>query len=177
MVAFSKKKNNEFGFVYLFEEPRCRASEENFLLGQVNKGELSMDEYYLAQHMAGVFGILSDLDIEPQVVFEQYMAREEILRTFDFMVHNLEADMEYLDCEEALEGYFVVAFLAMQLYFKILARLREQNLIGLMSVWEVLFTFSKVRLIVEESGRESLGAVSKKTEQILEIFSDLIKII
>jgi len=34
---------------------------------------------------------------------------------------------------------------------------------------------SKMRMIVEANGREYLCALSKKTEQILEVFSDLIK--
>jgi transposase len=176
MVAFCKRSKKPYGFLYLFEDPKLRGEEEEFLLGQVNKGELSMDNYRLERRMAGVFGILSDLDVEAHVVYEQYKAREEIEQAFDFMKNDLEADKTYLGRDDAVRGYFVVVFLAMRLYFKILRRLREHDLVGKVSVREVLFSLSKLRMIVERSGREYLGVIPKKTEQILEVFSDMIKV-
>lgn len=176
MIAFCKRSKKPYGFLYLFEDPKLRGEEEEFLLGQVNRGELSMDNYRLERRMAGVFGILSDLDVEAQVVYEQYKAREEIEQAFDFMKNDLEADKTYLSRDDAVRGYFVVVFLAMRLYFKILRRLREHDLVGKVSVREVLFSLSKMRMIVERSGREYLGVLPKKTEQILEVFSDMIKV-
>lgn len=174
MIAYCKKTKKPFGFLYLFEDSRLRELEEQFLLSKVTKGELSMDEFYCERWMAGVFGILSDLDVEPRVVFEQYKEREEIEQAFDFMKNDLEADKTYLGKDDTVRGYFVVVFLAMRLYFKILRRLRERGLVGTVSVREVLFALSKMRMIVETSGREYLCALPKKTEQILEVFSDLI---
>jgi transposase len=174
MIAFCKKSRRSFGFVYLFEDPVLRQAEEMFLLGQVGRGKLSMEEYGLERRMAGVFGIISDLDVEPKEVFVKYKEREEIEQAFDFMKNDLEADRTYLGRDEAVRGYFVVVFLAMRLYFKILRRLRERDLVGKVSVREVLYALSKMRMIVEASGREYLCVLPKKTEQILEVFSDLI---
>jgi transposase len=174
MIAFCKKRRRPFGFLYLFEDPVLRQVEEEFLLGQVGKGKLSMEEYGVERRMAGVFGIVSDLDVEPRVVYGQYKAREEIEQAFDFMKNDLEADRTYLGRDEAVRGYFVVVFLAMRLYFKILRRLREKDLVGKISVREVLYALSKMRMIVEASGREYLCALPKGTEQILEVFSDYV---
>jgi transposase len=174
MIAFCKKSKKPFGFLYLFEDPKLREAEEEFLLGQVNTGKLTMDEYRLERRMAGVFGIVSDLDVEPRVVYEQYKEREEIEQAFDFMKNDLEADKTYLGRDDAVRGYFVVVFLAMRLYFKILKRLQERDLVGKVSVREVLYALSKMRMIVEASGREYLCALPKRTEQILEVFSDYI---
>lgn len=172
MIAFCKKRRMPFGFMYLFEDTRLREAEEQFLLGKVNRGKLSMEEYRLRRRMAGVFGIVSDLDVEPRLVYMQYKQREEIEQAFDFMKNDLEADRSYLGRDEVVRGYFVVVFLAMRLYFKILRRLRERDLVGKVSVKEVLYTLSKMRMIVEASGREYLCALPKRTEQILEVFSD-----
>jgi len=122
----------------------------------------------------GVFGLLSDLDVAAVVVFEQYKAREEVEQVFDFMKDDLEADRTCLGCAEAVCGYFVVVFLALRLYFKILCRLRERGLVGVVSVGEVLLLLSRMRMIVEFGGREYLCALPKKAEQILEVFSDLV---
>jgi len=172
-VAFCKIKRRPYGFLYLFEDPELRGSEESFLLGKVSEGFNTMDDFRRERRLAGVVGILSDLDVEASVVYEQYKGREEVEQAFDFMKNDLEADKTYLGRDEAVRGYFVVVFLAMRLYFKILKRLRERDLVGKVSVREVLFELSKMRMIVEKGGREYLCALPKKTEQILEVFSDI----
>jgi transposase len=175
-VAFSKVVLGGYGFLYLFLDPKLRGVEEDFLLGRVAEGKLSMGEFESERVLAGVFGLVSDLDVEARVVYEQYKGREEIEQVFDFMKNDLDADRTYLGCDEAVRGYFVVVFLAMRLYFKILRRLGEHGLAGKVSVREVLFVLSKMRLVVEANGREYLCALPKKTEEILEVFSDLIQI-
>ncbi|MDR0372265.1 MAG: transposase [Nitrososphaerota archaeon] len=173
-VAFCKVKTLSYGFLYLFSDPELRAVAEDRFLGKVRLGVLSMGEFCERQRLMGVFGLLSDLDVEPGVVYEQYKVREEIEQAFDFMKNDLEADRSYLGCDDAVRGYFVVVFLAMRLYFKILQRLREHKLVGVVSVREVLLLLSKMRMIVEKSGHEYLCALPKKTEEILEVFKDLL---
>jgi|GEM_PF-796433 len=175
MIAFGKVCCGEYGFLYLFKDPGLGRLVEEHLLGLVFRQKLSMEEYEFEGKLAGVFGILSDLDVEPKVVFEQYKAREEIEQVFDYMKNDLEADHTCLGNDEAVRGFFVVVFLAMRLYFKILQRLREKGLVGMVSVREVLFELSKMRMIVETNGKEHLCVLSKKAEQILEVFSDLVK--
>jgi hypothetical protein len=74
----------------------------------------------------------------------------------------------------AVCGFFVVVFLVMRLYFKILRRLHERKLVGRVSVRAVLFLLSKMRMIVERNGCEYLCALPKKTEEIFEIFKDIL---
>jgi transposase len=175
MIAFGKVCCSEYGFLYLFKDPGLGRLVEEHLLGLVFKKKLSMEEYGFEGKLAGVFGVLSDLDVEPRVVFEQYKDREEIEQAFDYMKNDLEADRTCFGNDEAVRGFFVVVFLAMRLYFKILQRLREKGLVGVVSVREVLFELSKMRMIVETNGKEHLCALPKKAEQILETFSDLVK--
>ena len=175
-IAFFKKTKIPYGFLYLFEDPKLRGEEENFLLSKVAEGVLSMDDYRRERCLAGVIGILSDLDVEAQVVYEQYKGREEIEQAFDVMKNDLEADKTFLGSEDAVRGYFMVVLFAMRIHFKILRRLREKDLVGKISVREVLFELSKMEMIVERSGREYLCAIPKKTEQILSVFSDYIPI-
>jgi transposase len=175
VIAFDKVCCGEYGFLYLFKDPSLGKLADEHLLGLVFKEKLSMEEYYFEQRLAGVFGVLSDLDVDARVVFEQYKGREEIEQAFDYLKNDLEADRSCLGCDEAVRGYFVVVFLALRLYFKILCRLRERGLVGVVSVREVLFVLSKVRVIVEAGGDEYLCALPKKAEQVLEVFSDLVK--
>ncbi|MDR2203214.1 MAG: hypothetical protein LBE76_02730 [Nitrososphaerota archaeon] len=65
--------------------------------------------------------------------------------------------------------------MALRLYFKILQRLRERDLVGMLSVREVLFVLSKIRMVVEVGGREYLCALPKKVEEVYDVFSDLVE--
>jgi len=120
VVACSKVCVERYGFLYLFKDPSLGKLADEYLLGQVYRGELSVEEYYFEQRLMGVFGVLSDLDVEPRVVFELYRAREELLQVFYFMKNDLEADRTCLGCDDAVRGFFVVVFLVMRLYFKVL---------------------------------------------------------
>lgn len=173
-VAFSKHGKKPYGFLYLFEDPQLRGEEENLLLCKVAEGLISMDDYRRMRCLAGVIGVLSDLDVEPQSVYEQYKSREEIEQAFDAMKNDLEADKTYLGGEDAVRGYFFVVLLGLRIHFKILRRLRERDLVGKVSVKEVLLELSKMEMIVETTGREYLCAIPKKTESILQAFSDFI---
>ena len=173
-VAFSVKPRRGYGFLYLFEDPELKANAEKGLLGMVNKGKLTMDEYRKESYRAGVIGIMSNIDAEPRSIYEQYKEREEIEQAFDYMKNDLEANRTYLGRDDLERGYFMVVFLAMRIYFRILKRLRERDLVGKVSVKEVLSALSKMRRVVEVGGTEYFGALPKKTEQMLEIFSDVI---
>ncbi|MDR2203215.1 MAG: hypothetical protein LBE76_02735 [Nitrososphaerota archaeon] len=99
--------------MYLFLDPRLKGVQEDWLLGRVAEGKLSMVEFKVKQRLAGVFGLLSDLDVEPRVVYGQYKAREEIEQAFDFMKNYLEADCTCLGDDDArgfCGGVFGVAF-------------------------------------------------------------------
>jgi transposase len=172
-IAFFKKKTR-YGFLYLYEDPSIGGEEENALLHKVNEGKLTLDDYRMKKRLAGVFGVLSDLDVSAQSIYEQYKEREEIELSFDVMKNELEADKTYLGKEDAVRGYFIMILLSMRLHFKILRRLREKNLVGKVSVREVLFELSKMEMIVENSGREYLCATPKRAEEIHDVFSDLI---
>jgi hypothetical protein len=94
-VACCKLPWGEFGFVYLFEDPELRVKVESGLLKKVGEGVFGMDEFY-SRRLAGVFGVVSDLDVESWVVYMQYKEREEVEQVFDVLKNDLEADKTFL---------------------------------------------------------------------------------
>ena len=74
---------------------------------KVKEGTLSLVDYRVQKKLAGVFGIVSDLDYSAEAVYEQYKQREEVELSFDVMKNELEADKTYLCREEAVRGYFI----------------------------------------------------------------------
>ena len=73
-----------------------------------------------------------------------------------------------------MKGFFFIVFLALRIRFRILKVLKDHNLLGKMSVNEIIFELSKMERIVEKSGAEYFAAVPKKVEKIVGLFSDMI---
>ena len=72
------------------------------------------------------------------------------------------------------QGFFFIVFLALRIRFRILKVLRDHNLLGKMSVNDIIFERSKMERIVEKSGAEYFAAVPKKVEKIVDLFKDII---
>ena len=122
----------------------------------------------------GVFAIISDLDRSPSEIYEQYKSREEVEQVFDTMKGDLESDKTYLRDNEKVKGFFFIVFLALRIRFRILKILKDRDLLGTMSVNEVIFELSKMERIVEKNGTEYFAAVPKKVERIAGLFKDII---
>jgi transposase len=86
------------------------------------------------------------------------------------MKNELENDKTYLSNDDAVRGYFFVSFISLYLYFRILEDLRQNELIGKMSVNEVIFELSKVYLTYYSDGRKLLSEIPAGAERIEDIF-------
>lgn len=166
------RKRTELGFLYLFEDPRLRGEEEAALLRRVGEGKLSKEEFEEKRRVAGVIGLLSDLDMKGKEVYDLYKGKEDVELAFDALKNSLDADKTYLQTDEGVRGYFFVTFLALRVYFGILKRLREKELTQRVSVGEVLFELSKIQRIVEPSGREYFAAMPKRAREMAALFPE-----
>ena len=87
---------------------------------------------------------------------------EEMEQVFGTMKGDLESDKTYLRDNEKVKGFFFFVFLALRIRFRILKVLKDHNLLGKMSVNEIIFELSKMERIVEKSGADYFAAVPKK---------------
>ena len=95
-------------------------------------------------------------------------------RVFDTMKSDLESNKTYLRGSEKVKGFFFIVFLVLRIRFKILKVLKDHNLLGKISVNEIIFELSKMERIVEKNGVEYFAVVPKKVEKIVDLFKDLI---
>ena len=95
-------------------------------------------------------------------------------QVFDTMKGDLESDKTYLRDNEKVKGFFFIVFPALRIRFRILKVLKDHNLLGKMSVNEIIFELSKTERIGEKSAAEYFAAVPKKVEKIVDLFKDLI---
>ena len=151
-----------------------RAEEESSILKDVASSEKDMEYFEDRKNRLGVFAIISDLDRNPSEIYGQYKSREEVEQAFDTMKGDMESDKTYLRDSEKVKGFFFIVFLALRIRFKILKVLKDHNLLGKMSVNEIIFELSKMERIVEKSGAEYFAAVPKKVEKIVDLYKEMI---
>jgi len=132
-------KKTEYGTLYIFEDPLLKGEEEKSLLKRFEANKMSIDEFEQKRKLTGVICLISDLNKDGIDIFDLYKGREDVELAFDAMKNELESDKTNLRSDETVRGYFIVAFLAMRIYFKILKRLREKELTSKISVNGVLF--------------------------------------
>ena len=170
----SSKRSTRLGHVYTFQDPLMKAEEESSILREVVSSRRDMEYFDDKKDGLGTFSIISDLDQEPEKIYNQYKSREEVEQVFDTMKGDLESDKTYLRDNEKVRGYFFIVFLALRIRFSILRVLSDHNLVGKISVNEAIFELSKMERIVEKNGTEYFTAVPKKAEKMVELFKDMI---
>ena len=170
-IRWSKKKIDR-GYLYIFDDPKLRGGKETALLRSAEKEKITMKEFEEKKRVAGIIGIISDLNKDGMEIFDLYKSREDVELAFDAMKNQLESDKMYVQSAEGTRGYFFITFLAMRVYFSILKRLREKGLTSKISVEEVLFELSKVMLIREKDGREYLAKIPKRAHRMISLFPE-----
>ena len=164
------RKNVRYGHLYLYQDPELKGEEEQALLRRVEEGRLSMKQFENKRSNAGIIGLITNCNKSARQIFDLYKGRQDVEVVFDIMKNNLDADKPYLRDEDAIRGYFFVSFLALRIYYKILKRLKEQNMTHNISPDEVLFELSKMEIIREPDQNEYFAATSKKVEKIANLF-------
>jgi len=101
-------------------------------------GEISAKYLMEGKRKFGKFAILSNIRAEMKEIYEPYKSREEVEQVFDAIKNELESGKSYPRSNEKVKGFFIV-FLALRIRFKILKVLKDHNLLGKMSVNEIIF--------------------------------------
>ena len=166
--------SSRIAYIYMFQDPMMRAEEESSILRDVASSQKDMEYFEEKKRRLRVFAIISDPDRNPSDIYGQYKSREEVEQAFDTMKGDLESDRTYLRNGEKVRGFFFIVFLAPRIRFSILKVLMDHDLLGKMSVNEVIFELSKIERIVEKSVAEYFAAVPKKVEKIVDLFKDMI---
>ena len=78
------------------------------------------------------------------------------------MKEDLESDKAYSRDNEKIKGFFLIVFPALRIRFRILKVLKDHDLLGKMSVNEVIFELSKMGGIIENNDAEYFAAVPKR---------------
>lgn len=167
------RRKSDYGYTYFFDDPKIRGDQEAALLKSVEKGAITLKEFEEKRKLAGIIGIISDMDRDGEDVYDLYKGREDVELAFDALNNSIDSDKTYLSVEEGVRGYYFVSLIALRVYFGILRRLREKKLTSKISVEEVLFELSKVIKIREKNGKEYFAKIPKRARRIMKLFPEV----
>lgn len=176
-IIFWKRKV-ENNFLYIYEDKLLKQEEETNYLLKVEQGKKETEEYHKEKEKFGMMFILSDVDDDPNVIYNLYKDREQIEYAFNVFKNLLESDKSYLRENAQFEGYIFFNFLSLHLYYLILNRLRKAELNKKYSVSDIMLQLSKVKMYDFEGG-EVMGEVPKQVRELaakLEMNLDLLRI-
>ena len=166
-VKWGRRKRGR-NFLYLFEDVKLRSEEETTFIQLMEEGKKNREEHTEASRKFGKIAILSNLDETGESIYRMYKERESVETAFDAMKNELENDKTYLGDDDAVRGYFFISFISLYLYYRILKMLKEKDLVGKVSVGEVLLEFSKVYEITIGE-KKKLSEIPKRVEKLADL--------
>jgi transposase len=166
-IKWGRKKRGK-NFLYLFEDVKLRAEEKTTFIQQMEEEKRDRADYAEESRKFGKIAILSNLDESGEEIYKKYKERENVETAFDAMKNEMENDKTYLGDDDAVRGYFFISFISLYLYYKILKLLKEKDLVGKVSVGEVLLEFSKVYEITTGE-KKKLSEIPKRVEKLADL--------
>jgi len=159
--------------VFVFLDRALLAEEEKDFLARVSEGgadggkEERMALFYEQAHRLGTMAVLTDLDVEGGRVYELLKSRVGIEQSFDAFKNTLHADRTYMRDDYQLEGWMLVCFVALLLYYRIYNLLSENSLLKKYSPSDVLLHLSRLHKIrIEDQWVTS--EIPKKTRALID---------
>ncbi len=155
--------------VTLFLDEELRLAEERDYLSRIetHPEKYSLELFHEKQHTFGTMALISNISgSTPEKLYCQYKSRCAIEQLFDSFKNLLAADRTYMRTDEGLEGWMFINFIALSWYYKIYAKLLENNLLTHYSVNDVLQRAAKIKK-VRINNAWFTSEITAKTQKLL----------
>jgi transposase len=151
--------------IVVFLDSKLKAEEEKDSVARCD--DRDMAKFFEKQHVQGTIAVITDLDADAKRVYELLKCRVNIEQLFDTFKNTLNADRTYMRDDYHLQGWILINFVAMLLYYKIYNLLLNNDLLGRFSPKDVLTHLVRVHKL--KIGDEWVTSeVPKKTRLIVE---------
>jgi len=179
---------NEDKKVVLFLDETLKLAESEDYLRRISEGKenYTLEKFYQKQSRFGTIAVLTNITtaeekeneegkkevveglIHAQKVYEYLKSRNDIEQLNDTYKNVLEADKTYMQSEVGMEAWHFINFLAIRVYYKIFALLKNKGLNKKNSVMDVLLLLQNQKKIkINEQWVDS--EIPKKAKDILEL--------
>lgn len=149
-VIWYYERKREDRRIIVFLDEKLRAEEEKDFITHVEekhlvKGRhLSIEEYYEHQFKFGSIAIITSTPFHARRVYELLKSRVEIEALFDTFKNLLHADRTYMRDDYQLEGWMLINFVSLLLYYKLYRILTEKDLLEKFSPKDVILHLSRI---------------------------------
>jgi transposase len=164
LIKCSKKRWSIF-YLYVYEDNDLKNEEERILYKEKDENKIEYNEFRERLSRAGRILIISNLNKNPEEIFEMYKSRDIVEKHFDIAKNMLRSDVMYLRDDYSVFGHIFVSFLSLYGYCKIENMLREKSLLDKKSPMDIVKEYSTVYMI-EGDGKEILTEVSRKVREL-----------
>ena len=148
-------------------DPKLRAEEERDMLLRLDGKRNLKKKFGEKQRMLGTITVITDIRGSAQEVFGLLKCRIEIETVFDAFKNTINADRTYMRDDYQLEGWMLVNFVSLMMYYRLYGLLRGCGLLSKYSPKDALMHLSRVFML--RMGEEwTLSEVPKKPRVILE---------
>ena len=149
--------------VILFLDESLRLDEEKDMLLRENGRETFQEKQFLL----GTIAVVTDLERSEKEVYELLKQRSSVEQAFDTFKNVLEADRTYMRDDYALEGWFLVNFVSLLMYYEIYNIIREHDMLSKYSPMDVLTHMSRIQKL-KIRNKWVTSEIPKKTRLIKE---------
>ncbi len=158
-----RSADTDRGRVILYLDESLRLEEERDMLLRENGKELFKEK----QFTLGTIAVITDLKKDEREVYELLKQRANVEQAFDTFKNIINADRSYMRDDYSLEGWFLVNFVALLLYYEIYNLLRDRGLLSKYSPMDVLVHLSRIHRL-KVKNRWITSEIPKKSRVIAE---------
>lgn len=167
VIWYYERKQDDNKRLIVFQDERLRVEEEKDMITRVDKGAKELNDYYKRQYILGTIGVFTNTDFTAQRVFELLKGRIEIELLFDTFKNLLHADRSYMRDDIHLEGWMMINFVSLLLYYKIYEQLTKYEILKKYSPMDVIIHLSRIHKL-RIGGKWIISEIPKASRKLLE---------
>jgi transposase len=153
--------------IVVFLDERLKTEEEKDMMIHIEDKKIPLNNFYERQFRIGTIAIITKTDLGAKKIYELLKSRVEIEIAFDTFKNILHADRTYMREDAQLEGWMLINFVSMLMYYKIYSSLLKHDLLKKFSPKDVLLHFSRVQKI-NIGGKWITSEIPKTTRLLAE---------
>lgn len=150
VIKYGKSKSSEGKVLYLFHNDEMEMQENRNACRKLADDKMEPATYDKIRPRMGRMLVISDMDVEPEWIYDLYKHRDRVEKRFRTIFDNLEADATYLSENEQLFGHLFVTYLSLKIVSSLENLIRKAGLSDKYSVADVLLDYSKAYAVTRE---------------------------
>lgn len=134
----------------MFYDEKLRQKEVNDYLVRIEEkyDNYSMDHFYEKQMTFGTLLMVTNLSgVSAEDIYLQYKSRMEVETMFDTLKNTLQSDSSYMHSDESFEAWMFINHIALLLYYRLYALIKEADLLKTYSPKDVLLRLCRIQKI------------------------------